>query len=56
MGFTETSAKESTNVEIMFQEAIGSIIRKGIKCPVKSIRLEMDKSNKNSPTDSSCCG
>jgi hypothetical protein len=39
MGYTETSAKEATNVDIMFNEAITSIMRKGIKCPIKSIKL-----------------
>lgn len=40
MGFTETSAKQSTNVENMFNQAITSILRKGIKCATKSIKLD----------------
>lgn len=60
MGFMETSAKQATNVDLMFNEAITNILKKGIKCPSKHIRLDNGVGNgsghgKEPDKNGGCC-
>lgn len=54
MEFTETSAKQSINVDQMIESVIQAILKKGIKCATKKITLEKAPSEKVKD-DSGCC-